>query len=253
MGAKPPVNWAIQNLDTGEKFIPPFPISSASGIQWQLGGTWAEQARFGFQSPLLAWTNGVVDTFTFEMMLFATHEGIDIDIPLKQFVALGQKDRRLGRPPICLFVFGSVIGETVVFAPMAPIIKSTLDNGKSREATISVTLKKYVAFSQTRLDPTRPQKESAFLVASSNEASYEAIALKHYGNPLFGDRLRKRHPDMGLAPVIGEIIKVPSRTVILSEVVTPAGHMFDATDQNASDAFETILAARNSLELRIIL
>ena len=251
--SKIPVNWGIKNLDTGEVFQPQFPIDNSTGVTWSLGSTYAEQQRFGFQDPLISWTGGQTETFTFEMRLFAHHENIDIESILREFIALGRKDGALGRPPICVFTFGSLINETVVLAPMTPVIKDTLTNGKPRDVSIPVTLKKYTPFSQSAVDPSKRAKESFYLVASSNEASYEAIARRFYGDPMMGDRLRKRHPAMASSPFIGEQVKVPARSVILAEVVQPEGHMFDIQDANASDAFEQVASARNARRLTVIL
>lgn len=251
--AQVPVNWGMKNLDTGETFRPQFPIADDKGLQMSLGTSYAEQKRFGQSDPVLQVNSGNLEGFAFETAFYAKHENIDISRTVEQFLSLGRIDPNLGRPPICTFFYGNFISETVVVYPTDPTVHSTLINGNPRHVTIPFTLKKYVPFSQSQIDPSKPVKESFYLVASSAESTYEGIAATFYGDAMKGDRLRKRHSDMPLKPVVGAVVKVPSKFIILSEVVRPESHVFDEDDQDAMNLFRDISASRNTRSLKVIL
>lgn len=249
---KIPVDWRIKNLDTGKVILPQFPL--ADGIKVGIGGTLVEQDRFGFQDAITNWVKGKVRTITFEAMLFARtkDEGLDVQDLLDMFEELAVQNSDLGRPPICEFSYGTVLSETVLVESIDPSIVSTLDSGEPREVRLSFALKRYKPFSQRPLDPTKPTKESFLLVASQAEQSYEQIAKRYYGDPLLGDRLRKRHPESPFAPSVGQVVKVPSRGVILTEVVRPTSHVFDPDDEDVATAYAAILETRNARKLVLV-
>lgn len=239
-----PVNWKITNLDTNEVFEPQFPIDDAIGVSINEGSTLSERSRFGFQDTLLQWKSGKAETLTFPTRLFAEHYGDDIQKKVEQLRSLAKKDERLGRSPICLFVYGFAITEYVMVESVNPVLRGVLPSGSSRDVVFNITLKKYTPFSQKPLDPSRPAKESYYLVASAAEQSYEALALRFYGDPLLGDRLRKRHPAHPTAPRVGQYTKIPSREVIQREAVEPSSHVFSRADTETETAYQRIVEAR---------
>ena len=245
------VNWELKDLDHDAKLLPQFPIENVSST---IGGVLSEQARFGFQDAVTNWTRGKSKTISFETTIFARHEdeGPLVQTWVGDIEALAIKDPDLGRPPICLFTLGSTISEVVLVESVDPTVVSTLQSGYPREVRFAMVLRRYVPFSQQQIDPTKPQKESFYLVASQAEQSYEAIARTYYGDPLLGDRLRKRHPDYPFAPVVGKVVRVPSRAVILQEVVEPASHILSLTDTEAVAAFETVLEDRSGRTLTVV-
>ena len=247
------INWSIKNLDADEVIRPQFPIGD-SGVSFVLGSELAEQNRFGFQDSITNWTNGKTRVFTFQTELYARNvtEGPDVLKKFKLFENLATKTEDYGRPPICLFNYGNLVNETVIVESIDPIIKRNLSNGNPQHVILNITLRKYTAFSQKQIDPGKPARESLYLVASAAEKSYEAIAKRFYGDPLMGDRLRKRHPENPLAPPIGSIVKVPARSLILQEVVQPSSHILSLTDEDSVALFETLLEDRNSRKLVVV-
>lgn len=245
------VNWELKDLDHDAKLLPQFPLENVSS---SIGGVLAEQARFGFQDAITNWTRGKSKTITFQTEVFARYEdeGPIVQTWVDDIVALSEPDPDLGRPPICLFTLGNAISETVLVEAVDPTIVSTLETGYPRQVQFSMTLRRYTPFSQSQIDPTRPQKESFLLVASQAEQSYEGIARRYYGDPLLGDRLRKRHPAYPFAPAVGNVVKVPARALILKETVEPAAHMLSLDNADAVAAFETILEDRNARTLTVV-
>lgn len=239
------VDWRLRNLDTNELLLPPFPLGD-EGVSISVGGNVVIQSRFGFQDPVIQWTGGKVKTFTFRAQLYSRDTSDDVRAQLKRFEALAIKDDTLGRPPVVLFTYGRVINEIVLIENVDPQITKLRSDGEPREVFLSFTMHRYKPFRQQQIDPTKPTKESYQLRASAALKTYEAIALKHYGNPLLGDRLRKRHPDRPLTPEVGKLVKVPAREVIGSEVVQPAFHALSLTNAEAVAAFERIVDLRST-------
>jgi hypothetical protein len=234
------------NLDTGEELHPPYPVDE-SGVRFSAGGVYSDQARFGSQDPVSHWTAGRLRSLSFNTVLFSEHKDDEIEDALDVFVKLAEKDENLGRPPICEFVYGSVLDEMVQVELVEVEIgqlKSGESAGAARRVGLTFTLRRYKPFSQIQIDPTKPKKESYFLIVSRAEASYEAIARRYYGDPLRGDRLRKRHPEMPFCPTVGSKISVPARSTILKETVEPAFHALSLTNDEAIAAFERVLEAR---------
>jgi len=238
------VDWSLRNLDTNAPFLPQFPIEG--GVRLDVGAGIASQDRFGFQDPIIQWTKGKALTVSFRTMLFSRAGFEDIQYALDGLVALSQKDETMGRSPICLFTYGKYLSLMVLVESADTTIESLkTSDGTPRHATVSITLKKYVPFSQESFDPSKKAKESFYLVARASMKTYEEIARQFYGDAMYGDRLRKRNPEYPMFPELGTIIKVPSRAVVMKEVVEPSCHVFDRTDEDAMTAFATILDDRN--------
>jgi hypothetical protein len=245
--AKVAVDWSFRNLDTDDLFRPQFPMPE-DGVSLTIGGVLVKQNRFGEQDPIVHWTHGKPRDMRFSGMLYARHtdESADVEDLFDQLVLLTLKDKDLGRPPIVLFTFGATHSEVVLIESCDPTIRSVDKDGFTKEIGFNISMTKYVPFSQKQIDPTKPAKESFYLVASAAEQSYEAIALSNYGSPLLGDRIRKRHPAEPFAPRVGSIVKVPPKSIALREEVAPAFHALSLTDEDAVDNYELILSYRSA-------
>lgn len=246
------LDWSLKDLDHNIEVKMQFPLSE--GVRISVGGNVAEQPRFGLQDPVVQWVAGRTRTFTFNTMLFARHESEDIASKLRALEKLATRDPFLGRTPICYFTYGDTVSETVLVETVDEELIDVLQfSGQPRRVNLSISMKRYIPFSQTALDPSKPKKESYYLVASAAERSYEAIAKRFYGDPMLGDRLRKRHPEYPFTPEIGMKVHVPPKAVLLTEVVEPASHVFQLDDKDAVQAYENILADRNTRKAIMII
>jgi len=239
------VNWLVKNLDSGETLLPPYPVEGA--VRMTAGGNIARQPRYGMQDPLVQWTGGKGRDISFTAIFWSADRSDSIRSRVSKYIALSEKNSRLGRLPICHFSLGNIVAEVVLVEAVDIDIEDIRPDGEARMVRLAFSLVRYVPFSQKRIDPTKPVKESYYLVASSYEASYEAIARRFYGNPLLGDRLRKRHPDMPGAPTVGSTIKVPARSIIIREPIEPSFHALSLTDEATVAVFVAKLAARAKL------
>jgi len=254
MASKETPGWSIKNLDTGKLLIPPYPIGE-DGVNVEVGGVISEQERFGFQDPITQWTRGKTKAITFTTVLFAEDSTQSILSKLREFENLAIKDESLGRLPVCIFTYGLALSETVLIESVDHDIAPLRSDFEPRLVTINFSIKRYRPFSQTQIDPTKPAKESYFLVVKATEASYEAIAKRYYGQPLYGDRLRKRiasatgtnldREAMALTPPVGAKIKIPARSIILKEVVEPSFHAFNLEDEIVLTSWLALLGRRS--------
>ena len=244
-------DWFIKDLDNNIVWEPQFPLDQ--GVSISVGSELSKANRFAQQDPIIQWTKGKERTFTLQTKLFAYDEsqGKEVLKVYKALEALAVKDISLGRSRICLFVYGKHISETVLIEHIDPKFTDVLLDGTYRSIDLSISMVRYRPFTQQTIDPSRPAKESYYLVASRAEASWEAIAKRFYGDPMLGDRLRKRHPQWPYKPPVGAKVHIPPRIVILREVVEPSCHVFDFKDTDAQYAFQDVLDVRNKRTARM--
>jgi len=238
------VGWSIKNLDTGKVLHPPYPIAE-DGVRISIGGTVVDQTRFGMQDAISQWISGRVRDITFMSTLFAEDTTADITNQFDDFTKLAEANEKLERPPICAWTLGSWMQEMVLVISVDTQITQRPD-GLPHRVELSFTLRRYVPFSQQQIDPTKPSKESYYLVVTRAEACYEALARRFYGQPLKGDRLRKRNPGEPMRPSAGSKISIPPKSTILREVVQPEFHALSLTNEEATRNFERVLALRSA-------
>lgn len=248
--------WSFKNLDTQELLVPPYPVDQ-NGIRFSVGSDIAREPRFGFQDPVTMWTQGRAKTISFSTVLYAADSSESIVAEFRKFESLAIKDEKLGRAPLVIFNHGTWLSEMCWVESVDPVIPQirpadTSNNAEPRKVELNFNLTRYVPFSQTQVDPTKPSKESYYLIIRSVEQSYEQIARSVYGNPMLGDRLRKRHPDMPMFPTVGAKVSIPSKSIVRREVVQPEFHALSRNDDAAVANFEVILEERNKKQAVII-
>ena len=238
-------NWSLWSMDDRTFVEGQFPLED--GVSVTMGGSIASADRVGFQDPIVQWINGVGRTYSFKAEFFARHKAENIKKQYDTLEKLGTKDPNFGRSHICIFVYGKIYRELVLIRDLNPIVGNPRDDGSARKIEFSITLVRYKPFSQKAIDPTKPAKESYVRIASSVEQSYEMLARVYYGDPLFGDRLRKRHPKMPLAPEVGEVVKIPNASIITTETVEPAMYAMDLeTNKDAAESFRRLAERRSN-------
>lgn len=242
-----PVDWSIRNLDTGDLFIPQFPMDD-DGLTYTVGGVIVDVQRFAQQHTVAQWVGGGQRTYTFRCLLFTrfADEAGDVEEMLDTLVTLTEEDEGYGRPPICQFRHGNYLSDTVMVERVDPNVRRTDMDGFAQEIHLPITLRRYTPFTQQAIDPTKPAKESYHRSVSATEQMWEQMARAYYGDPMLGDRLRKRHPQYPFAPPLGTIVNIPARSIVLKEEVRPGFHAFDPDDEDAMANYERILADRSA-------
>jgi len=243
--------WSLFDTDNKKLYRPQQPIDQTQGLSITSGAVFAEQGRFGHQDPLINWVRGKTKTFSFEAVIFARDSKEDIRPLMDGLDSLARKQDSLGRPPICVFTWGASVRQLVVVENADHVIRSITASGLPREVRFQLSLRKYVPFKQSNIDPTAPVKESYYHPAGDSLPSYEEIAKLYYGNPMLGINLRKRHPQAPFAPLPGMEVKIPARSIVNKEPVEPSSHIFDLDDPDASSAYEVVLSDKEKRQVVI--
>ena len=247
-----PVDWVITNVDTGESFVGQFPLRA--GVTWSSGAEIAALRPHSSQDEIIQWAGGRGETVSFTATFYARNndENQLVSDLYERLRGLAEKDPQLGRAPVCLFQFAKNFRSLFCLVEsVEAVLGQATSTGFPRSIDASVTLRKYTTFRHAVLDPTRPVSDTRTHTVSAAERSYEAIAAREYGNPLLGDRLRKRHPQFPLAPAPGDKLFLPRRSTIVGEAVAPEFHAFSRNRADAQEVVRNAIVARASETLKV--
>ncbi len=211
-------NWFLQNLGTNQILEGQF---EAENVTKDVANNWAQHTALNRQKAILQFLNGAVNTLSAQITLFATTgfnipslsigplsfngpSSVEDDIALLEEWTEIEPTRR--QPPILSFWVGDGhLQMDCVIQSLAGINYGRPDAlGSIKQVTLTLNLMEYNEFS---LDDTG-NFETRFHRARARDY-YESVALAEYGDPLLGDRIRKRHPTKPNMQT-GDVIKFPS-------------------------------------------
>ena len=228
--------WRVTNLD-----FPLEVVESQFEASLVTEGVVARYKQFlGLNrlNPIRQYLGGETDQVRLQGRLYQTHAADiapqqQIDL-LKKFV---RRDEGLGRPPILSFQVGDghVILERCTLDSITDINYDRPNaQGAMRGAAFTLTFSRFESFELESGVIT----ESRFARVKEREY-YELLAQREYGDPLLGDRVRKRHPD-NLNPFPGDVVKLPSLRAVRREQVVPE-----------SIPFKTLTGQRTTLQTQL--
>src|SRR3990172_3389398 len=184
--------------------------------------SWVSANAQGRDHPILQFARGQQTTITFEAKLFAETITDNIQDKLDALRASSKQLAPFGRPPVWIFVWGSIIHETVVVESVGNIRYDAIrQDGSARGVFFAITLLKYVPYDIQLTDPNAPLGGTFFTRARDGDL-WEDVALREYGDPLMGDLLRRRNPDLaepGDEPV--RVLSLPPASTLRLEVIEP--------------------------------
>ncbi len=187
-----------------------------------VGAAWSSSTGQNRPHPILQYSHGEQQGYSFSMVLFAAHADDNIDGQLVMLQDAVAKDETLKRPPRWQFIWGQFIDETVVVKSIGGVRVGDLRNdGSLRQVTLSIQLLVYRSVDVALVAEDRPT-DTFFAVTKSGE-TWEDIALREYDEPAYGDALRQSNPQLmfpGANP--GKIIKLPKLEHIRNVIVEPA-------------------------------
>lgn len=232
-----------ENFDRGDRISGQF---TAQQVTQNVGASIAEAGGFSRESPIIQWVGGMLKDWTFQARLFSDGSRSNIAADkLERLELLTKRDRSLGRPPLVSFFWGIAIpdGFPCMVDSLGGIVYDELrDDGSMRGATLSITLKKFTPFRIEQVAAQSTQRTPQYVVKDGD--TYELIAKRMYGDPLFGILLRRKNGRSPMVPgapagiadlVVGDKIKVfPRRDMLLSEVV-PECHLLRMDSFLSSD------------------
>lgn len=212
--------WQLENVEN-RPFQRVRGDFEAYGINRNVSTSWIQHKSLGVQKPLLQFLSGNADKLSFTGRLYQYSALDNITEKFQTLVAWANRDPDLKRPPILLFSVGN--GDAAYFDGALSVIDSITDIqydsptvlGQVRGITFTVNLLEYTEFSVENLPP----HETRYAIAKTAEYM-ELLAEREYADPMLGDILRRRMPDLQIVQA-GDTIKLPSRAAIQSIPIAP--------------------------------
>lgn len=237
-----PVLWPMDNngdwLPIRFQFIP-------GTFTMDVKSNYAEASSLGRDQPLLQFVRGEIDTFTFEAKLFSQSVIQEVNSLLALLKRATKKDDRLGRPPIWMFIYGSIVQEQVVIESLGGIkIGMLRPDSLLRMADLTVVLKKYTPFDVaiTGIDQNAGNTSLIKTIAKAG-ALWEGVALASYASAALGPILAQRQ---GTSTPPAGAVALPPKTEMLKAQLQPQAPPLQRTDAGIA-AVSNIFAARNAV------
>jgi len=244
--------WHLVNIDTGEQIDCDFETAPTRNR----AASYARHTALGRKKAQTQYLHGNPDTVSYDVRVMQSHF-LDGEPSEKVDLLLSWIDpnERLGRPPIVFFYVGD--GDPAYgdfFATIDSIADINYDSptalGQLRGASFTLNL---VEFHEWSLE-SRAVGDSRYHHVKDGEYM-ELLAAYEYSEPLLGDVVRKRHPELQV-PQIGDVVKLSPLQNINEEVVVPKSiPLKGLTARKASaqkDLRETVLERLNRSKLSAI-
>lgn len=243
-------NWHLLNSDTGEQVDGQFP---AENLTKTFGSRWTEKFALNRKNGIAQFLHGETTVVSFTATFLKKHFLANIERDISTLSSMAVRDRLLGRPPLLEFWVGdSFLSMRCYLEPLTISYERPGIFGDLRFATISITLRKYSPFDidETGNFDTRYHRSKA--------GDYlELLAWNEYRQPILGVELARRHPQIRLAPKVGEVVKLPSIEGLRKSVIEPTSIVFSnlsaRTDTPQKTLLRKLLAARGKSTLSKIL
>jgi hypothetical protein len=187
-----------------------------------VGAAWASSTGMNRPMPILQYSHGEQQTFTFGMKLFADNTDQSIQDMYDALKLSVQKDEDLKRPPRWQFIWGQFIDETVVVKSIGGVKVNQLSpDGTLRDVDTAIALLVYRSVDVALVAEDRPT-DTFFAVTKSGDL-WEDLALREYDEPAYGDILRQSNPAIPFpGRTVGKIIKLPKVENIRSLPIEPS-------------------------------
>lgn len=229
-----PVLWSLVSEDDGSTLEGQY---EPQNMVENIAGAWAAQGTLGLAQPILQFIGGELDVITLDVKvyarfdpvwkflqgpLFLKDEDFDVGDLVERIRNLPRATPELGRPMVYLFSVGEQVSKRVVvksvggirydrFRPMKPL---GVGGGEIRGVLCSFELWRYEPFDGKALISAA---ESLVTPAKEGE-TFEHIAARVHGDPILGEALRRRNPDLRtLAP--GDLVHVPDASILRRELL----------------------------------
>jgi hypothetical protein len=216
----PDVKWSLFNVDTFDILEGQFPLLDAS----QNAAAHYEHAwAMNRSEPITQWLHGNLTSWTFNTVLRSTSGIDDISSKVDWLLSCVRKQDKLGRPPLFVWTWGT-IQLTCVITSIGGVkweMQPTGPNGTPvpRQVNFALTLEKYTQFDLKVTDPNASPFDTLYINVKLG-ATYESIAADRYGDALWGDLIRRRHPTAPY-PLAGAVVGLPEEDTLLEESLDP--------------------------------
>jgi hypothetical protein len=218
-----------------------------------MAAAWSSSTGMNRDHPILQYSHGEQNQFSFEARLWAANSDVNIEEQLEALKRATRRDEDLKRPPIWQFTWGTFIDETVVVQSVGNIRYDAIrPDGSLRGVTLAITLLVYRTIDVELVAEDRPT--DTFYVVTKSGDQWENIAQREYGDAMMGDLLRRRNPALpfpGQNP--GKIVKLPKSETLRNEPVEPDSPPLRRTKEGLSLRASLYEARSKSRESTIIL
>jgi len=183
--------WVIESEEAGISVVGQFTVDD---LQLNtVGGVYADITSVNQSHPITQWIRGQLETVTLNSEFFAEHKNDEVTTRFGDLLKLARRDDTWGRPPICMFSFGTKLSmmcflehvANIGFGPLRP-------DGTPQRIKFTLTLRNYTPNLQQPTDPSIPGHQSLWRVAKTGD-TYESIARREYGDAMVGEFLRRWH------------------------------------------------------------
>jgi hypothetical protein len=237
------LRWKLDSVDDSFSLTGQF---TSTDLVENISANYAEFRSLGRAQPILMFEDNANDTMTFGVRFWAQHNGLfgfgilsdKIDDKVSQLRSLPRPVASLGRPRIFDFSLGESISMRCVVAGVGGISydRARPMTGDLRGVTTSITLKRFEEYDVSVAGRAAESLVQPFLA----DDSYEIMAQKFYGEPVLGEALRRRNPELPL-PRAGTFIHLPPKQSLANGfALTPQSPVLkksDATDALRNEAF----------------
>jgi hypothetical protein len=226
--------WTLFSLDSFDELEGQFPIEN---VTQNLGAQYEDAWTLNRQEPISQWIHGTSENWSFETRLRQLDSLDDIRPKIKWLLDSVRKDTSLGRPPLYVWSWGSIELSCYITSlggiqyEMSPA--NELGQVLPREVRFTISLRKYVQFDVVGTDPNSPfalgLTDTLYVNAKIGE-TYEALAAVRYGNPDWGDLIRRRHPSKPFLTA-GTIVALPKPERFLDADEEPESSPLERTEE----------------------
>ena len=232
-----PATWRLTNLDTFETIESQF---SPQEISRNLSSRYAESWTLNRDSPILQWTRGQLEVWTYQALFWSNFVGDDLDETIDFMENLVKRDDTQQRPPVCLWSWGNFQVQCVVesLGGVEYALRSwQIETVKA--VKYSITLKKYDFFDVKVTDPNKRPTSTQYIFSKVNE-DYEDLAQKKYQAAIWGDLVRRENPENPYL-LAGKQVAMPDTDKLVGLDVEPESPPLERTEEGLDarkDIFE---------------
>lgn len=162
-------------------------------VNKNVSAKWAEISSTNSQHPILQFVSGGLTTVTFNAM-FVSQSRNDVENKVNALMQMTQIIPELGRPPICTYTYGNEMTMKCIVESVQTNKWQVQPNGSLRQATLSITLKKFVPYEKAKNIPVGKKIPIMRTVAMKPGETFEQFSKRVYGTPKYGPCLRKLYP-----------------------------------------------------------
>lgn len=201
--------WTLVALDPGVFLSFEGQYQPTGGAEEQADPVFAESLTAGSDRPAVQYVAGGRRTVRIRSTLSSGHQLDDIRLQLDTLIAMGRKDATLGRAPRVSLTWGEL--EIEGFATVRHRIEGWWEvSGWPRRVDYELEI---VEAFELDLDGSGSASsgETQHLILAEGE-TFEVLGLRHLGDPLLGELIRRENPETAAGEVAGDRVKVLERS-----------------------------------------